>query len=362
MKKSHYLKGLAIQPKEITGKESVADLINNAFLAYNAARLREACLLLTTKILKPDVTVGVSLSGAMTPAGLGKSSLIPLIRNGFIDWLVTTGANLYHDLHFAIGLDLHKGNPFANDSLLRKEKVIRIYDIYFDYQVLLKTDEFIREVTKADEFQRTMSSAEFHFRLGKYAKEREAILGLHNASILSVAHQEGVPVFTPAPGDSSIGMNIARQALEGYQVKLDVSRDVNASAAIVLHAKKKGKSALLIFGGGSPKNFMLQTEPQLQEILEIEDDGHDYFIQITDARPDTGGLSGATPSEAVTWGKVTPDTLSRAVVCYVDTTIALPILCSYVLAKQTPRPQARLYDKLDLLLDELAKTFARKNN
>jgi deoxyhypusine synthase len=149
-------------------------------------------------------------------------------------------------------------------------------------------------------------------------------------------------------------MNVAAMALRGNQLSIDVSRDVNETAAIVLGAKRSGgKSAVFILGGGSPKNFILQTEPQIQEVLGIDEKGHDYFLQITDARPDTGGLSGATPGEAVSWGKVDPDRLPDAVVCYVDSTIALPLIAAYALAKQPARPLKRLYERREVLLEAL---------
>lgn len=327
-------------------------------MAYNAARLREACQLFTQKVLEEDVTVGLSLTGALTPAGLGISSLIPLMAHGFIDWIVSTGANLYHDTHFGIGLDLHQGTHQVSDVVLRQEGVIRIYDIFFDYEVLLSTDAFFRQMITAPEFQREMSTAEFHYLAGRYIHEREKALGIGTKSLLSAAYQYGVPIYTSSPGDSSIGMNIAAKALEGNGLKIDVSRDVNETAAIVLGAKRSGgKSAVFILGGGSPKNFLLQTEPQLQEVLGIQEKGHDYFIQITDARPDTGGLSGATPSEAVSWGKVDPDRLPDTVVCYLDSTVALPIITAYALAKHPPRRLKRLYDQREQLLERLKKEY-----
>jgi deoxyhypusine synthase len=349
-----FLQGRRIDPRPITGAEAVADLIDNAFLAYNAARLREGCRLFTEKMLAPDVTVGVSLTGALTPAGLGISALIPLIEHGFIDWIVSTGANLYHDTHFAIGLSLHQGDPHIDDVILRQEGVVRIYDIFFDYEVLLSTDAFFRQIIAGPEFQHEMSSAEFHHRCGKYIRERERVLGVGKKSLLGAAYEHGVPVYTSSPGDSSIGMNVAAMALRGNQLKIDVSRDVNETAAIVLDAKRRGgKSAVFILGGGSPKNFMLQTEPQIQEVLGIAEKGHDYFLQITDARPDTGGLSGATPGEAVSWGKVDPDRLPDAVVCYVDSTIALPLITAYALTKQPSRPLKRLYDRREACIAAL---------
>src|SRR5215475_4843866 len=335
---SRFLTGGKINPRPIEGTMTAADLIDSAFLAYNAARLREACQLFVEKMLEADVTVGLSITGALTPAGLGMSAIIPLIENGFVDWVVSTGANLYHDTHFGIGLEMRRGSHQISDIVLREEGVVRIYDIFFDYDVLLSTDEFYRKMIEGPEFQREMSTAQFHYLAGKYVAERERLLGIGRKSLLAAAFDAGVPVYTSSPGDSSIGMNVAAKALTGNKLRFDVNADVNETAAIVLNAKRSGgKSAVLIFGGGSPKNFLLQTEPQIQEVLKIEEKGHDYFLQITDARPDTGGLSGATPSEAVSWGKIDPDRLPDAVVCYVDTTIAAPILAAYALARHQPR-------------------------
>jgi len=341
-----FLGGAAIDPKPVTGSMTVAELVETSFLAYNAARLREACQLFVNRMLKEDVTVGMSLTGALTPAGLGMSAIIPLIENGFVDWIVSTGANLYHDTHFGIGLRMHRGDPQISDVILREEGVVRIYDIFFEYDVLLSTDAFYRQMIEGSEFQRDMSSAEFHHLAGKYVAERERVLGIGRKSLLAAAFESGVPIYTSSPGDSSIGMNVAAKALTGNRLRIDVNADVNETAAIVLDAKRAGgKSAVFILGGGSPKNFLLQTEPQIQEVLKIEEKGHDYFLQVTDARPDTGGLSGATPSEAVSWGKIDPDRLPDAVVCYLDSTIGLPILTSYALARHEPRKLKRLYER-----------------
>src|SRR5687767_14399669 len=357
---AQYLRGQRIDPPGITGEETAAELIENAFLAYNAGRLREGCMLFTKRMLEPDVTVGMTLTGAMTPAGLGMSCLIPLMEAGFVDWIISTGANLYHDAHFALGLAMHRGTPLADDVELRENGVVRIYDIFFDYSVLLSTDAFIREVSAREEFQRPMSSAEYHWLLGGYMKERETSLGLTGRSVLAAAHDLDVPIYTSSPGDSSIGMNVAEQALAGSRLRFDVSADVNETASIVLDAKRSGgKSAVLIVGGGSPKNFMLQTEPQIQEVLGIDERGHDYFLQMTDARPDTGGLSGATPAEAVSWGKIDPDRLPDAVVCYLDSTVALPILAAYALDNHAPRTPRRLYERREEMMDLLRSEFER---
>jgi deoxyhypusine synthase len=375
-KQSKFLRGRRIDPKPITGRTKLVDLVDNAFLAYNAARLREACWLFTKKMLEPDVTVGMTLTGALTPAGLGMSALIPLIKAGFIDWIISTGANLYHDTHFGLGLSMHEGNAQTSDIVLRDAEVVRIYDIFFDYSVLLDTDAFFRRVIEAPEFQRPMSTAEFHYLVGRYVRERERKLGLKNKSLLSAAYEYAVPLYTSSPGDSSIGMNVAAKALQGNKLAFDPSLDVNETAAIVLAAKrglihdngtrrkkKRGRSAIFILGGGSPKNFALQTEPQIQEVLGIDERGHDFFLQVTDARPDTGGLSGATPGEAVSWGKVDPDRLPDAVVCYLDSTVALPLIAAYALARRKPRQPRRLYQRnkefMNLLVTEYKKSSRR---
>ena len=353
-----FLRGPRIDPRPITGRETVPELVDNAFLAYNAGRLADGCRLFTQLMLEDAVTVGMSLTGAMTPAGLGMSTIIPMIEAGFIDWIVSTGANLYHDAHFGLGLAMHKGTPFANDVELREHGVVRIYDVFFDYEVLLSTDAYIRQVSARPEFQRSMSTAEYHYLLGGFILEREQALGISRKSLLGVAHECGVPIYTSSPGDSSIGMNVAEQALAGSRLRFDVSADVNETSAVVLHAKRHGgKSGVLIIGGGSPKNFVLQTEPQIQEVLGIAETGHDYYLQITDARPDTGGLSGATPSEAVSWGKVDPDRLPETVVCYVDNTVGFPILAAYALAKRGPRRLKRLYHRREEMMRTLTEAY-----
>lgn len=352
-----------ITPSPIPTEISVVDLIDGYFTAYNSARLREICHLLSREVMQEGVTVGLSLSGAMTPAGFGTSVLAPLMRNGFIDWIISTGANLYHDMHYGLGLDLYASNPFVDDVKLRQEGRIRIYDIVFDYDVLLGTDAFIRRILQAEPFQKRMGTAEFHHLLGRYVHEVERQLGVKHSSLLATAYECGVPIYTSSPGDSSIGMNIAAMALEGSKLIIDPMLDVNETAAIAYSAREsgiagvEGKSAALIIGGGSPKNFLLQTQPQLHEVLGLEERGHDYFIQVTDARPDTGGLSGATPNEAVSWGKVDPNELPSTIVCYTDSTIALPILTAYVINQCAPRPLKRLYDRREEMLAKLKADY-----
>jgi len=352
-----------IAPVPMPADINVVDLIDGYFTAYNSARLREICHLLSREVMRDGVTVGLSLSGAMTPAGFGVSVLAPLMRHGLIDYIISTGANLYHDLHYGLGLDLYASHPFVDDVKLRQEGRIRIYDIVFGYDVLLETDALLRELLRAAPFQKRMGTAEFHYLLGQSVHQIEQQLGVQHPSLLATAYECGVPVYTSSPGDSSIGMNVAALALEGSQLVIDPSLDVNETAAIVYAAREseipgvEGKSAAVIIGGGSPKNFLLQTQPQIHEVLGLEERGHDYFVQITDARPDTGGLSGATPNEAVSWGKVDPEELPNTVVCYTDSTIALPILAAYVINQTPARPLKRLFDRRGEMLAKLRQDY-----
>jgi deoxyhypusine synthase len=338
----------------------VRQLIDKAFLAYNGARLREACLIFQDKYAKPDVTVGVSAAGALTPAGLGGTCLVPLMKAGLIDWMVLTGANLYHDIHYALGQPLHMGNPMLDDRELRANGVVRVYDILFSSDILFEADAYVRDFCSSLGNRGQIGSAEFHHLLGKkLLLEKPENTG---KSLLMTAAELGIPLFTSSPGDSTLGMNMSAIALSGADLDFDVNLDVNQTAAIVHSAKKSGGlSGVLLLGGGSPKNFILQTEPYIQEILMLPDTGHDYFIQFTDARPDTGGLSGATPSEAVSWGKIVPEKLPDTVVCYGDTTVYLPLLTAYMMESGIIRPQRRLYDNLGSMIGELQADYRNRS-
>ena len=361
--KNKLLSGDIINPPSIGGSTSLVDLLDTTFLSYNAGRLRELCHVFTRKMLQEDVTVGLSVAGALTPTGLGTSCLIPLMESGFVNWIVTTGANLYHDIHFALGLPLRRGTHSCNDTALKREGIVRIYDIFFDYHVLLETDAFLRTIFAGEDFQKEMGTAELHYLVGKHLSSEEARRGTGKRSLLVTAYRLGIPIYTPSPGDSSIGMNVAALTLAGKGVHIDVSTDVNETAAIVYGAKKNGgKSGVLILGGGSPKNFILQTEPHIQEILGLTETGHDYFLQITDARPDTGGLSGATPNEAISWGKIDAAALPDTVVAYLDTTIALPLLTAYALHEGTKRQQKALYEKRHQLLSLLQHDYGVRHD
>jgi deoxyhypusine synthase len=369
--KAGYLSGKRILPGPISKTTDIAKLIDD-MNAYNAGRLRAACQLLKDRYSKEDVTVGLSLAGALTPAGLGPSAIIPLMNHGFVDWITATGANMYHDIHYAFNLPMFRGSHAVDDADLRDKGVTRIYDILFDYEdVLMETDRRLREILIRPEFQKEMGTQEFYHHLGKVLNEHEKKNGLGQVSVLAAAYRLGIPVFTSSPGDSTIGMNVAGLELLAeaaglqnlFRLKINPSIDVNESTAIILNAKKyeNGKTGVILIGGGSPKNFVLQTEPQIQEVLMIPEVGQDYDINITDARPDTGGLSGAPPSEAASWGKIDPTKLDETVTAYIDVTVALPLMAAYVIQTAEPKKHKKLYYRRQELHEKLIKSYLENN-
>jgi len=369
--KDKYLNGKRVLPQPISKDSNLATVIDNMD-AYNGGRLRAACQLLRDKYSQEDVTIGLSIAGALTPAGLGPSTIIPLMNHGFVDWLTSTGANMYHDMHFALNMPLFRGSHNVDDADLRDKGVTRIYDILFDYQdVLMETDKILRKIMLRPEFQKEMGTREFYYHLGKVLNDIEGQNNLGQVSVLAAAYRNGIPVFTSSPGDSTIGMNVAgvellaeaSGLLDKFKLKINPSIDVNDSTAIILNAKQyeKGKTGVILIGGGSPKNFMLQTEPQIQEVLMIPEAGQDYDINITDARPDTGGLSGAPPSEAASWGKIDPTKLEETVTAYVDVTVAFPLMAAYVLQTTKPKKLKRLYDRGEELREKLIKSYLENN-
>ena len=298
-----------------------------------------------------DTTIGLTVAGALTPAGLG-GCVIELMERGLVDFVISTGANLYHDLHYALNFTLHRGSPFLDDVELHKDGVIRIYDILFPAQVLLETDAYVRGFLARQAFAGPVSSAALHYALGQDLMTRYPGCELH--SVVASAAAAGVPIYTSSPGDSSIGMSLAaHDLLHGGGCTIDPNRDVNEVAAIILDGTRNG---CLILGGGSPKNFYLQGQPTLWEIYGIPKGGCEYFVQITTDQVVWGGLSGATPSEAVSWGKVNPGMLPDTVVAYCDSTIAFPILCEYVVGSEHgQRAQRQLVHRRDALIADLER-------
>src|SRR5688572_146497 len=352
-----YLTGKPIRYYRPRGSADIRTLIEDGFQAFNAARLGEACRIFTDKMLLPenDTTIGLTVAGALTPAGLG-GCIVELMERGLVDLIISTGANLYHDLHYALNFTLHRGSPFVNDVELYEEGVIRIYDVLFPAKVLLETDAYIREFLVRSGLDGPMSTAEFHYELGRDLIAQRP--GCEEYSVVARAAKLGVPVYTSSPGDSSIGMNVAwHELMNDSTLMIDPNLDVNEVCAIILAGKKNG---CVILGGGSPKNFYLQGQPTLWEVYGIPKGGNDFFIQITTDQVVWGGLSGATPSEAVSWGKVNPGVLPDTVVAYSDSTIAFPLFCEYAVgSKYGTRKRKELFHKREALLATLKKQGAR---
>ncbi len=349
----NYLSGKVIKYYRPRGGAEVRHLIDNGFQAFNAGRLSEACHIYSEKMLAPEseTTIGLTIAGALTPAGLGGCA-IEMMDRGLVDFVISTGANLYHDLHYALNFSLHRGSPFLDDVELYEQGIIRIYDVLFPATVLLETDAYIRDFLVRSKISGAMSTAEFHYRLGLDLLEKNP--GCAEYSVVAHAAKAGVPLYTSSPGDSSIGMNIAyHELMNGGTLMIDPNKDVNEVCAIILAAKKNG---CIILGGGSPKNFYLQGQPTLWEVYGIPKGGNDYFIQFTTDQVVWGGLSGATPAEAVSWGKVNPGVLPDTVVAYVDSTIAFPLFCEYAVGSPNNRRARKdLVHKRDALVADLVR-------
>ena len=352
MEESRFLNYPRILPKT-TIKTNILDLIKyySSSGAYNGGRLAESCKIYE-KMIQEDVTICLTMAGALTPTGMG-GFVNQLIKKGLIDCIISTGANLYHDIHFALDLPVYQGDFRANDEELLQKNIVRIYDIFLPEETLLKTDDFIQKAIKEFFPEKPISTARLHNFLGKVLLEKAK---MPNYSILATAAKYDLPIFTPSPADSSIGMNLSLLKFMNKGVITDPDLDVLESTAIIFDSKKTGAVEL---GGGAPKNFYMQTQPMMNQIMNIGKRGHDYFIQITADAPHWGGLSGATPSEAVSWKKVKPGKIKNNVVVYSDVTIAAPILFSYILSKGLERKRKRLYKKIDACLEKMKKECNR---
>ncbi|KKO20861.1 MAG: deoxyhypusine synthase [Candidatus Brocadia fulgida] len=342
-----YLCKPRITPQVLKKGMKVKDLVDEYSRsgAFNAGRLAEACKLYS-HMIDEGATIGLTLSGAMTPTGMG-GVLIALLENGFVDFIISTGANLYHDLHFALDLPIHQGDFRVDDTKLYEAGIERIYDIFITDELLFKTDKFIQDVAKKNSLAQPVSTADFHYMLGKAVLSDTPSPQL---SFVAQAARYDVPVFVSSPGDSSIGMNLSYLKIKDKGITIDTDLDVLQTTAIVFSGEKNG---VVSIGGGSPKNFYMQTQPTLAQILDIHKGGHDYFIQITTDAPQWGGLSGATPTEAISWGKIRSEEVKNHVVVYSDATIAMPIIAGYVMSEKKSRKKKYLYKHLPAYMTEL---------
>ncbi len=344
-----------IEPLELDGCEQVREFVDKVFAGsgFNARRLAEACRLFG-KMITEDATIALTLAGAMTPIGMS-GPIISLIKKGFVDFIISTGANLYHDMHRPFDCPMFQGHFQADDNALAQMDIARIYDTFIeDSATLQATDTIIHQAVKDLPTNKPIGSAQLHKALGD-SIGREA--AAPEKSLLAAAAKYDVPIYTSAPGDSSIAMNLIVEHLFNEPIVIDPVRDVIETTAIV---RRAAKNAVVVLGGGSPKNFYLQTQPTLAQILRDQSKGgHDYFIQLTTDSPQWGGLSGATPQEAKSWGKIKDANINNVVV-YSCASITFPILCAYVLAANEGRKHRRLYARLDELVGELSE--AAKSN
>ena len=347
-KPRHKVCGRMIEPLQLKGSEHVRDMVDNVFArsGFNARRLAEACQLFS-RMIEEDVTIALTLAGAMTPIGMS-GPIISLIENGFVDFIISTGANLYHDMHRPFNYPMFQGHFMVDDNDLAEQEIARIYDVFIDDKDTLQaTDTIVHRAAKHLPSGEPISTAHLHRVLGQCVARKAPA---PEKSLLAAAAKYDVPIYTSAPGDSSIAMNLVMENFFNNPIILDPVRDIIETTAIVRAAKKNGAVEV---GGGSPKNFYLQTQPTLAQILRNNTKGgHDYFIQLTTDSPHWGGLSGATPQEARSWGKIKDANINNAVV-YSCASITFPILCQYVLAANKPRKHSRLYGQLGELEKQL---------
>jgi deoxyhypusine synthase len=349
-KNNPYLSGKMIEPLDIAAHSSVKEFIDQVFgdSGFNARRLAEACEVYC-RMIESGATIALTLAGAMTPVGMS-GPIIELMERGFVDFIISTGANLYHDFHRAFNFPMTQGSANADDAVLHKHGVARIYDTYIgDDETLLPTDARIVEAVIGHEFKKPVSTAKLHRLLGESVLKNAP---RPDKSLVARAVECGVPIFTSSPGDSSIAMNMVVANFFNRGLVVDPVLDIIETTAIVREADKNG---VVIVGGGSPKNFYMQTQPTLWQILRDDIGGHDFFIQLTTDSPHWGGLSGATPQEAHSWGKVKEEPLNQAVV-YSCASITFPLLCKYVLETVAPRPRKNLLPQLDKKAARLKKS------
>jgi len=346
----HGFSGKDIPHVRLDPKMKIEELVEVfAASGYNARQLGEAAKLYA-KMIREGATICLTVSGAMTPVGFG-GIFKTLIERGFVDWIITTGANVYHEDHFAWGLPVKQGHFDVDDMKLYENEIVRIRDVYIKfYETLEAEDQIIQKLYKDRFVDRPFTTAEFCNFLGKMSKEKSK---RPEKSFVAAAYEYDVPVYISALKDSSLALNLAVHRLEGRTYSLDFVKEILEQGAILYNSKKAG---IVELGGGVPKNTAQQTGPLLDQILRRNDGGHDYIIQITDARPDTGGLSGATLQEGKSWGKIR-DAHNDNVTVYADATIAFPILALYVLSNQKRRRPKRLYKKLGRYYDRLSRDY-----
>jgi deoxyhypusine synthase len=361
-----YEQARRVNPRPITGRETALELLEHAFGAYVGRQERTAFELMK-RSLEENAAVFLTMSGAMTPAGLHQSCIIPLVESGAVSAITTTGANLYHDAHRTLKHHIREVNPNAGDIEYRKARIIRIYDLGFWEEVLLDTDRLFSAIIRQPEFQRKMTTPEFHFLLGRHLNAIEQELGIEQPSLLSTCYRRGVPIFVGAVQDGSIFLNVVKlKKLFGddFKFEIDINADVYAMAALQHYCRHhfSKRMAIWILGGGVPKNYTLQGEPLLDQILNVPTQGFDIDVQFCVDPVDNGALSSCPAGEGHTWGKVSADAVENgSIYCHCDVTAVFPWLTHALMQlKVSKRKPFRLMDRLDEAIAFLDQDVAKR--
>jgi deoxyhypusine synthase len=363
-----------VRVRRVDECDSVHEILENCLPAFGGAVLRRVYSILD-RAIGAGCPLTLSISGPVTVSGQHQAWLIPLLETGWVAYISTTDAVCYHDGHRS--LDDHTKDTvyevpmFGDDGALREEGVIRVTDMGFDEEVLLDQDRFLTAVLSMPEFQRKMTGTELRNRLGQFygrmEKRNRVAPGL-----LSTCQRLGVPVFVGAPADGSVFLNsmklwAMREAglIPEYGFDIDLHAEVFESCAYHywgLFESDAKSIATLILGGGVPKNYNLQPEPALGQVLGLPSiRGYEFDVQITTAPVTDGSLSSCPPAEAVTWGKVDKDTYQQSTESlFADYSMLMPFVVKALLEKHSAREPYRLFEKRDRLVSNL-KDAVRKN-
>ena len=346
---------------------SIHEIFEHCLPAFGGAILRRVHGILDRAIgMKCPLTL--SVAGPVTVSGQHYAWLIPLLETGWVAYLSTTDAVCYHDGHRS--LDAHTEDPmyevpiFGDDGKLRDEKVIRVTDVGFDEDVLLDQDRFLSAALARPEFQKKMTGTELRYRLGALYAEQERRNGIQ-PGLLATCHRLGIPIFVGAPADGSVFLNsmklwAMKQAglIPDYAFDLDLHAEVFEACAYHywgLFESEARTIATLVLGGGVPKNFNLQPEPALGQVLGLDGiRGYEFDVQITTAPVTDGSLSSCPPAEAVTWGKVGRDTYQKSTESLpADYSTMMPFLVKALMEKHAAREPYRLFERRDRLVENL---------
>jgi len=351
-KHSKYMQGRKIEPQHWKKNSSSADIINALdATCFEARNVASAAKLLKFMIENGD-TIWLGVSGAGPVGGMG-GYIIDLIEAGFVDAICSTGAQVYHDAHFAFDLPVRQGSPKVDDNKLDADGTTRIYDINIRMEeTLIAQDEIFQKFAKTLK-SKERSTADYCHEWGQYI--------LKNAphpekSWVAAAAKHGVPLFLDSESNHSIGMNNAKLFLQGKNVDPSPSLSLLQGAAIVYNSPQLG---FFEWGGGGPKNWIQTLAPMISQIANVEFEGADRGIQITTANEKDGGLSGCTFSEAVSWGKY-KDATKGLVQVWGEYSVIAPLVMGYVLDNVKPRQHKRLYEQKDKFLEKFKAEFSKK--